>query len=67
MVYLSLELEWEKKENKQKEAGIGPFFKKIVPTNGVQEPMPSTIFRVAKFFLSIQFTALAFEPTTFRT
>ena len=28
IVYLSFELECEKNENKQKEAGIGPFFKK---------------------------------------
>ena len=30
IVYLSFELEREKKENKQKEAGIGSFFKKKV-------------------------------------
>ena len=30
IVYLSFELECEKNENKQKEAGIGPFLKKIV-------------------------------------
>ena len=28
IVYLSFELECEKNENKQKEAGIGPFLKK---------------------------------------
>ena len=28
IVYLSFELECEKNENKQKEAGIGPFFEK---------------------------------------
>ena len=29
IVYLSFELECEKNKNKQKEAGIGPFFKKV--------------------------------------
>ena len=29
IVYLSFELECEKNENKQKEAGIGPFFKQV--------------------------------------
>ena len=30
-VYLSIEFEYEKNENKQKEAGIGPFLNKLAP------------------------------------
>ena len=53
IVCLSLELECEKNENEQKEAGIGPFFKKLYISNTVQfadwiQKVPN--LRILKFY-----------------